>query len=448
LEKSAIHRSFINLAGLRLDLFEKRFRGRLNIVNILNYYRKIIQKSRAFFSGVRLSGKWINIILFAVLIVAIALFVISRLTGKSVISRHIDISISPRFESLFGKDLADALLKDFEQQRPDLRITKASEGAAILFFDDSEFGRLRRGSKLLSLNPYIAVNTKDGEVAAEQDVPVQDTQWALPLMSFMDLLFYNIDILQAANFDRPPKTRAEFLTVARTIARTHEEQDAVYGFALDLTQEARRNIYPWVWAAGGEIYTRVAAEPPILSRTAVDTIAFFAQLHREELLSPGWDNGGLEPQPNPQGEGFPLEEFAQGKVAMITGSARDIAFLQGRNINFGITSIPGTTQGKNRLGLSKIYAGISADCVLPNEAWAFLSFIAGKSQVLAEALTAIPGSIPADFPGEYILKDPLYSKAWDIFEAAEIVDYRSDDPAEEETERLVIEKLREQVIGR
>jgi ABC-type glycerol-3-phosphate transport system substrate-binding protein len=151
----------------------------------------------------------------------------------------------------------------------------------------------------------------------------------------------------------------------------------------------------------------------------------------------------MEPQPNPKDEDSSLEEFAQGKVAMITGSARDIAFLQRRNLNFGITAIPGTTQGKNRLGLSKIYAGISADCALPNEAWAFLSFIAGKSQVLAEALTAIPGSIPAVFPGEYILKDPLYSKAWDIFEAAEIVDYRSDDPAEEETERLVMEKIRD-----
>jgi ABC-type glycerol-3-phosphate transport system substrate-binding protein len=396
-------------------------------VNILNYYRKIVQKSRAFFPGVRLSGKWINIILLAVLVAAIALFVISRLTGKPVISRHIDISISPRFESLFGKDLADALLKDFEEQRPDLRITKASEGADMLFFDDSEFGRLRRDSKLLALNPYIAANTQDG---AEQD-----TQWALPLMSFMDLLFYNIDILQTRNFDRPPKTRAEFLTVARTIARTREGlSDEVYSFALDLTQEARRNIYPWIWAAGGEICAPVndpsSNDAPVLSRAAIDTIAFFALLHSEELLSPGPDNDGLA-------------EFAQGKVAMITGSARDIAFLQRRKINFGITAIPGTTQGKNRLGLTKIYAGISADCALPNEAWAFLSFIAGKSQALAEALTAIPGSIPADFPGEYILKNPLYSKAWDIFEAAEIVDYRSDDPSEEETERIVFEKIRD-----
>jgi len=430
-----------------------------------------MEKSRVFFSAARLPGKWINIILLAVLVVVIALIVLSRISGGPVISRHIDISVSSQFENLFGRDMANALIKDFEKQHPDLRITKANEGGDILFFDDSEFGRLRSGSKLLALNPYIAANTPDGETNTEQIVPEQDAQWALPLMSFMDLLFYNIDILQTANFDRPPKTRAEFLAAARAVAQTNAGQNAVYSFALELHQGARQNIYPWIWAAGGEICASGNAsssnDAPVLSRIAVDTIAFLGQLHREGLLSPGRGTGvqrlepqpdpqdvepevrgsPLEPQPSPKGEGSPLEEFAEGKIAMITGSARDFAFLQRRAINFGITAIPGTTQGKNRLGLSKIYAGISADCALPNEAWAFLSFIAGKSQILAEALIAIPGSISATFPGEYIVKNPLYSKAWDIFEAAEIVEYRSDDPSEEEKEHLVMKKIREQGVA-
>jgi multiple sugar transport system substrate-binding protein len=389
-----------------------------------------MEKSRAFFSAVRLPGKLINIMLLAVLVMVIAFVVLSRFSGESVISRHIDISVSPQFENLFGVDMTSALIRDFEKQRPDLRITKAAEGADILFFDDYEFGRLRSGSKLLVLNPYIAV---------KQDIPDQDAQWALPLMSFMDILFYNIDILQAANFDRPPKTRAEFLAAARAVASTGA--GAVYSFALELPQGARQNIYPWIWAAGGEICAPGNASSPndalVLSRITVDTITFLGQLYREGLLSTGLKTGTGR-----------LEGFAEGKIAMITGSARDIAFLQrgSGNINFGVTAIPGTAQGKNRLGLSKIYAGISADCALPNEAWSFLSFIAEKSQILAEKLAAIPGSIPAVFPGEYIVKNPLYSKAWDIFEAAEIVDF-SDDPLEEEKERLVMEKIRELGMG-
>jgi multiple sugar transport system substrate-binding protein len=394
-----------------------------------------MKKSKAFFSAFRLPGRWINVILLAAFIAVIALIVISRITGRPSISRHhIDISISPQFD-LFGGDLADALIRDFEKLRPDLRITKAGAGADILFFDDSEFGRLRSGSKLLALNPYIAVNTQDAEADREHPVPEQNTQWALPLMSFMDLLFYNIDILQAANFDRPPKTRAEFLAVAKAVANTGAEQDTVDSFALDLSQGARLSVYPWIWAAGGEISS--SNEPPALSRVALDTIAFFGQLNREGLLSTGWEPAVHQ-----------LEGFAKGKIAMITRPASDIALLQriAGNLNYGITAIPGTAQGKNRLGLSKIYAGISADCALPDEAWAFLSFIAEKGPVLAEALAAIPGSLPAAFPADYIVKNPLYFKAWDIFEAAEIVEFRSDDPFEEETERLVMRKLREQGI--
>ena len=439
MEKSAIHRSFINLAGSRLNLFEKRLKERLNIVSILNYSRKFMEKSKAFFSSFRMPGKWVNIILLAALIVVITVIILYRCAVGAGMSRHIDISISPQFENLFGKDLAGALIKDFEKQRPDLRITKAVENADILLFNDGEFGRLRNNLKLLALNPYIAVNTQDAEAdreqsVQEQNIREQDTQYALPLMSFMDLLFYNIDILQNSNFDRPPKTRAEFLAVARAVANPGAGQDTVNSFALTLSEGARRNIYPWIWAAGGEICVSAPNEPPVLSRAALDIIAFFGQLQREGLLSTEWEPAVQQ-----------LEGFAKGKIAMITRPVSDIALLQriAGDLNFGITAIPGTTQGKNRLGLSKIYAGISADCALPDEAWSFLSFIAEKSPVLAEALAAVPGSLPASFPGDYIVKNPLFSKAWDIFEAAEIAEYRSDGPAEEETERLIMAKIRE-----
>jgi len=425
-------------------------------VNIHNYYRKFLEKSRAFLyvvkekskfflSAAKLHGKLINISLLALFFVLIILIIISRITGVGPgIPRHIDLSISPQFENLFGKELTSALIKDFEKQRPDLRIKKAEEGADIIFFDDNDFGRLRSGSELLSLDPYIDTKPKDDEIAIEQDSgqdePVKKTQWALPLVSFMDILFYNIDILQAANFDRPPKTRAEFLNVAKTIAHASEEQNAVYCFALALDdpQGYRRNIYPWIWAAGGAITGGainggINDGAPTLSRASIDTIAFFGQLNREGLLPPEHETYARL-----------LEKFAQGKIAMITGSTGDIAYLQrGENkINFGITAIPGTAQGKPRMGLFRIYAGISANSAMPDQAWAFISFLTGKSQILSEALAAVPGSLPAAFPGEYIVKNPLYSKAWDIFEAAEIVD-SGDDASEEEIERLIIEKIRE-----
>jgi ABC-type glycerol-3-phosphate transport system substrate-binding protein len=100
------------------------------------------------------------------------------------------------------------------------------------------------------------------------------------------------------------------------------------------------------------------------------------------------------------------------------------------------------------LGLSGIYAGISGSCTQPDEAWAFLAFIAGKNQILARALDAVPGCFPSSFPADYIVNDPLYSKAWDIFEAAETVDqygpFSLDDIfLYDEAEHLICKKLAE-----
>jgi multiple sugar transport system substrate-binding protein len=118
---------------------------------------------------------------------------------------------------------------------------------------------------------------------------------------------------------------------------------------------------------------------------------------------------------------------------------------------FGITVIPGTTEtpGQNRIALLSWYAGISADCAKADEAWAFLSFLAEKGSVLAARMEAAPGSLPLDniiphagsFPELYIRNDPFYSKAWEIYEAAEPVEEFSGMPEAAEYEQIVREEL-------
>ncbi|MDR0495763.1 MAG: extracellular solute-binding protein [Treponema sp.] len=327
--------------------------------------------------------------------------------------KRVDISISPQCIALFGSAI-DALIQEFEEQNPDLRIQAAEQKADIIFFDDEEFNGLINESALASLSPYIQTEARNG-------------QWALTLVSFMDVFVYNIDILQAANCDRPPKTRAEFLAAARAVAGSASSpkagQEAVFPFALGLSQTdpmaLRWNFYPWFWANGGDITTIDATDKILL-----DTISFLKQLNRERLLAPGTFEKTKTQR---------LQEFAEGKIAMMAASARDIAFLQNNahGITFGITAIPATAQGKNRLGLSGIYAGISGDCTLPDEAWTFLAFIAGKQQILADAVNAVPGSFPPVFFGDYSENDPLYSKARDIFEAADISEYQPDQQSDE-----------------
>jgi multiple sugar transport system substrate-binding protein len=418
-------------------------------VSIGNFYRKFLEKSRSIFAP---SGKMpkIDIILFAVAAAVLLAALIGQGFGKKDKTGRTEIYISDQCEYFFGKELTSALIQEFERQNSDLRIlTTAGDDADIVFFDDAGFANLAAGagtaeagtaeagttgdvSPLASLSPYIL-----NETGADQR--------AVPLVYFMDLCFYNIDILTAADCIRPPKTRTEFLAAAQAVAELGKASPAntVYSLAPGLSREdpaaPRREIYPWIWADGGEVSTVAADGRTSLTRPATDTITFFARLNREGLLAPGT----LEKTAAQR-----LQEFAGGKIAMMTASARDIPFLQhnARNVNFGITAIPAATAfSKNRLGLSGIYAGISGGSTLQDEAWAFLAFVAGKRQALYAALGAVPGIYPDVVHGEYLDEDPLLSKAWEIFEAADIVEYYPGWPGEEETGRMVWELINEEI---
>jgi ABC-type glycerol-3-phosphate transport system substrate-binding protein len=395
-------------------------------VNVLNvrklvekarlYVKKLIEKARSFCAAY-LNIKRTDIFLITAVIAVLAYIVVNHSCEAVNEPERINIVISSQGVNLFGKDTVDSLIREFEERHPNLRIQEAAadDRADIVFFDDSEFGSLINTGTLASPDSYR------------------------PLVSFMDLFVYNIDILKAANLDRPPKTRAEFLTAARAVkAQENTEAPPASAFALGLSPEdpqaLRRDFYPWIWASGLDIQSiDLSGDDPALPRAVTDAIALFGDLNREGLLAPGtFEKTGAER----------LQEFAEGKIAMMTISARDIVFLLNlTGITFDITALPAITQGKNRLGISSVYAGISRVGAVPDEARVFLSFLVEKSDALAEALGAVPGKFPGGFAGEYIERTGLASKAWDIFEAADIVEYKGGEPSEEAFNRLVREKL-------
>ena len=386
-------------------------------MNILNYYRKLIKKSRSLLSRIDII---LLIAVFSVLIIIV--FSYTRKTVDEV--KRIELVISPQCMDLFGSDIVNMLIREFEEQNPDMQILVTDQDADIVFFDDAEYSIFINESALASLTQYIHTDSQAG-------------QWALPLVSFMDVFLYNIDVLQAANCDRPPKTRAEFLSTARAVAALGSASPYALGLSQADPMSIRRNFYPWFWANGGDV-----SEIETLPRVFLDTVAFFGQLNNEGLLAPGTFE---------KNSSIRLWEFARGNIAMMSASVRDIAFLRhnAQGITFGITTAPLMSPGKNRLGLSYIYAGIRSDCTMPDEAWIFLAFIAGKQHILAEAMGAVPGivsgndSFPGSFPGGYISQDSFYAKAWDIYEAAEIADYSPTMPNEVEINNIIREKLTE-----
>jgi multiple sugar transport system substrate-binding protein len=392
--------------------------------------------------------------LFIAAAVMLAGCITIRLTAKITDDKQkVTVSVTCFLEKGPEKDTLDSLIHEFEERNPDIRIRadnrspgtadypgggellKEGENlpAGIVVFDEGWINAFTRQGLLASLEPYVHSGPDTG-------------RRVIPLISFMDVLFYNIDLLKAAGFDRPPKTRAEFLAYAKAVSGGQDAAPSgpaassravpMFGSALALSPEdhraVRREIFSWIWAAGAPVVRNGA--PDFNSRAVTETLDFLGQLNWDGLLSPGtFGKTGAQK----------TGEFAQGNIAMMIGSVEDIPFLREYmgDSAFGITQIPGPAgyAGKPVIGPSYWYAGISASCKYPDAAWTFLTFLAEQSPFLAAQARAVPGS--GDQPGNYIEENPLYSKAWDIYEAADVIREFSGFPRGDDLETIIREEL-------
>jgi len=381
------------------------------------------------------------IILISVFILIIFPVIINAVLRLNAKSRQKDIYLSTRCEELFGGKTVEALAREFEAQNPDLRIKflnvpgEKSREPDILFFDEGEYNDLAASGILLPVESF-----SESEAGGQKP--------AILLVSFMDLLFYNIELLQTAGFDRPPKTRDEFLACAKTVSNANngilaDAAGAVMALSPKNNQSLSREIFSWIWAAGGNFRQNDDSAPVINTKTIVNDFNFLGRVYREGVPRPA-----LSPNCFDMTEEQALEEFAGGKIAMMIASTRAIPALRekmGDNA-FGITTIPGAgIVGKYGVGLTGIFTGINKNCAYPSEARVFLEFLVGKSQVFCAQLKAVPGYAPELVTGDYrnyIKEDPFYAKAWEIFESSVIVRSFLGVPGAQEYEKAVREEIK------
>jgi len=369
------------------------------------------------------------IIIIAILILTISSLIMKMPVKKEAVSKQVNLYMSVNGEELFGKELMETLISEFEEKNPDIRLLFANNDSDteiepdVLFFIEGDYSALIAANALTELNSFTNY---------ESDA----RQMAIPLVSFMDMLFYNIDILTTAGFDHPPKSRDEFLVYARKVSRGNF---GAAGYALSLSQNDHqalsRDIFSWIWAAGGSFWPEEGITPT-LTRAMTNDISFFGVLNREGLLAPDvFETTGDQR----------LDSFIRGKTAMMIASTRTIPYLRTKmgDNTFGVTTIPGPeTGGKYNIGISSIYAGISANTSHTDKAWSFLAFLAEKSPLLCAELKAVPGMVSSIIPGNYVSDDLFYSKAWDIFEASVIAEGFSGKPNAQKYETIFLEELR------
>jgi len=441
LEKSMISFFSVKLfCSSRLTLLKRKIESLLKKEPINKMYSENSKKSIYLRN---LTDIFVIILVFILIISPVIFNAVSRLIAKS---RQKDIYLSTRGEEFFGGKTMETLVKEFKKQNPNLRIKllnvpgEKGREPDILFFDEDEYNDLAAAGDLLPLGSFSEVETGVQKLA-------------IPLVSFMDLLFFNIELLQAAGFDRPPKTRDEFLACVKTISAADKGilADAAGAAKVLNEQSLSRDIFSWIWAAGGNFWSNEDSAPVINTRQMINDFNFLGRLYREEVLSPKSSSVPQNPALSPNsfemtGEQA-LEDFAQGKIAMIIASTRAIPALREEmgDDAFGITTIPSAgTAGKYSVSLTGIFAGINKNCVFPEAAQVFLDFLAAQSPLFCAQLKAIPGYVPELLSTDnknYIKEDPFYAKAWDIFESSVVVRGFLGIPGAQEYENAVCEEI-------
>jgi len=119
-------------------------------------------------------------ILAALLIIILTPIIVNLFFRLEAKSRQVNLYLSVSGEEFFGKELMETLIHEFEEKNPDIRLKYANNTATtepdILFFNDGDLGVLDAEGALMDSGTR---------------------QIAIPLVSFMNMLFYNIDILTA-----------------------------------------------------------------------------------------------------------------------------------------------------------------------------------------------------------------------------------------------------------
>jgi ABC-type glycerol-3-phosphate transport system substrate-binding protein len=258
-----------------------------------------------------------------------------------------------------------------------------------------------------------AITGKESEIMTEiepEDGKSIEETWAVPLTSKIDLLFYNVDVLRAVGFDRPPKNWSDFKKYARVLSTPGH-----YGMSVSLSVDSGYpEIYPWIWAAGATML--IDNRPNFNGDFIVKSVDFFNSLKQEGLVS------------QTKTKSRKIEEFTSGKAGMMIASVSDIDIVRKSKSKpqFDVSTIPvpDNYSGKTVFGVISTYIGIGSQSRLKDEAWAFILFLSEHSPQLSSAVHAIPGN--GNTPVS--TSDGAITKAYDIYESGEKIQEFIDAP--------------------
>ena len=266
---------------------------------------------------------------------------------------------------------------------------------------------VKQGS-LADLSALMDSSSYDQAQLASQ-IQIDGSTFMVPVVNFVYPLYTNDDLLSAAGVAAPPTNRTEFEAAASAVSG-----DGVSGRALPLSLEApngiQNDVMSWVWASGGSMLKD--GQPDVTNAEVTSAIEFIKGM---------WDGGSIAPGSFTMKEQDKLEEFTNGRAAMVISSLSHINLIRESNpdLNFSISALPSVDgySGKRGIPYASWGIGVAENSENKDEAWKLVSFLMSEStnQKLSSIANAFPGNTTA--VPDFVQGDELFGKAFEIYQS-------------------------------
>ena len=285
---------------------------------------------------------------------------------------------------------------------------------------------------LLKLDPYVKRDKYDLADFRKDSIELyrwKGALYALPRDYGLQLIYYNTDLFQKEGLQPIP---TDWNDKTWTFQKFQE-------YAIRLTKPDRfatfvpRANRPWasfVYSNGGAIVKKnadgLATEVALGEKPAVDALQFMQDLiHKHKVAPLPSEEAAL---------GTPQQLLTNGRLAMwITNPSSNAPLKAVPGLPYDVGVFPIGAGSKRGVGGGGTGWGVGATTKLPDEAWAFVSYIASKEAELdevkiglttparvsvgtsSEFLAPPPKSAKAFADGqEYVVRDPVHTKWPDL----------------------------------
>ncbi|WZL80985.1 sugar ABC transporter substrate-binding protein [Vallitaleaceae bacterium 9-2] len=325
--------------------------------------------------------------------------------------------------------------------------TQIAAGAAagtmadVVGLDGSWVYDFAKQGSIADMTALMKADGYDDSQLSDQ-IRVDGNTYMIPVVNFAYPMYVNLDILSGAGITEVPENWTEFVEACVAIT---ESQEGISGWAIPLSTESpsgiQNNFMSWLWASGGSMLEN--GQPALVDNEDMTaTVEFVKELFDKDVVAPG---------AYAMKESDMVEEFTNGRVGFMTDSLAHLTLIKNEapDLNMDFMSIPVKDNyvGDSGMDVASWGIGIAENCEYKAEAMQFVEYMMSPevNAELAVYANAFPGNKKAE--PDYSSADPLFVKAYGIYQECYAINEFTGLPTSEELMRIFDEQLQLYIDG-